>query len=69
MVEAKSNVNYSHELKKARIGASLTQVESAKLIGVSRRTYQRYEACEVEINHALFEMFLIKCSRINAINS
>ena len=37
-----------NELKKIRTSLNISQVDAAKVLGISRRTYQKYEALEDE---------------------
>jgi len=48
------------EIKQARLAAGLTQKESAALVYVNVRTWQKWEGGEREIMRAVFELFKIK---------
>ena len=42
-----------NELKKIRTSLNMNQVDAAKTLGISRRTYQKYEALEDESDNKL----------------
>ena len=44
----------------AREKAGLTLKESAETVGVTLRSWQRYESGERQISYAVYELFLIK---------
>lgn len=48
------------EVKIAREAAGLTQVEAARLIYVTERAWQRYEAGERQMPAGYWELFLLK---------
>lgn len=47
-------------LKKLRSNANLTQKQAAELIGIARRSWERYEAGSANINMRNVELFAIK---------
>ncbi len=48
------------ELKHLRASYQLTQKQSAELIGIATRSWQRWEAGTRKINAGLIELFILK---------
>lgn len=49
-----------NELKKIRTSLNMSQVDAAKVLGISRRTYQKYEALEDESDNKL-KYYIFRC--------
>lgn len=56
-----------NELKKIRSSLDMSQIEAAKQLGISRRTYQKYEAIEDE-NDSKLNYFIFKLKELNVID-
>ena len=50
-------------LKKLRSNAKLTQNEAAELIGITKRSWERYEAGSANINMRNVELFALKTNQ------
>lgn len=50
-------------LKKLRSNAKLTQKEAAELIGITKRSWERYEAGSANINMRNVELFALKTNQ------
>ena len=56
-----------NELKKIRLSLNLSQIEAAGILGISRRTYQKYEAVDDENDNKL-KYFIFRLSEFNIID-
>lgn len=50
----------AESVRLARNNAGLTLKESAESVGVTLRSWQRYESGERQISYAIYELFLVK---------
>ena len=57
------------EIKAARMEAGLTQQESADMMGVHLRSWQRWEYGKREMSPAYFEMYLIMSKESEPVSS
>jgi DNA-binding transcriptional regulator YiaG len=48
------------ELRNIRISYKWNQSYAAEMVGVSTRTWQRWESGQTKINHGLAELFIMK---------
>ena len=56
-----------NELKKIRESLNITQVEASKMLNISRRSYQKYEALENE-NDDKLQYYIYKLRELNLID-
>ena len=56
-----------NELKKIRLSLNMSQIEAAGILGISRRTYQKYEAVDDENDNKL-KYFIFRLSEFNIID-
>ena len=56
-----------NELKKTRISLDISQIEAAKILGISRRSYQKYEALENEADNKL-KYYIFRLKETNALD-
>lgn len=56
-----------NQLRKIRKNIGISQIEASKILGISRRTYQKYEAMENENDNKL-QYFIFKLNEFDAID-
>lgn len=56
-----------NELKKIRLSLNMSQVDTANILGISRRTYQKYEALDNE-NDKKLQYFIFRLNELNIID-
>ena len=61
------NGDIMNELKKIRTSLNMNQVDAAKTLGISRRTYQKYEALEDESDNKL-KYYIFRLNELNILD-
>lgn len=56
-----------NELKKIRISLNMSQVDAAKTLGISRRTYQKYEALKDESDNKL-KYYIFRLNEVSVLD-
>ena len=56
-----------NELKKIRMSLDLSQTEAAKILGISRRTYQKYEATDDKEDNKL-KYYIFRLDELNKLD-
>lgn len=59
----KGNIMLKIILKRLRSNAKLTQKQAAELIGITKRSWERYEAGSANINMRNVELFALKTNQ------